>query len=181
MAGERAFTGSDGGEVTGSWGQSRIDLSPYAGAGDTIRIRFDFGVDGCNGLDGWYVDNVRVCTSETGAGSVPDGTAIPGTQLRLNRVGTEVELTWGGSCVAGDSDYEIYEGALGDFASHVSRFCTTSGATTRTFEPVPGSSYYLVVPHNTLREGSYGTDSSGAERPQGGAACLAQALSNGCD
>ena len=29
-------------------------------AGETIVIRFAFGVDGCNGLDGWYLDRVRV-------------------------------------------------------------------------------------------------------------------------
>ena len=44
----------------GSWGQSQVDLGAYAGAGDTIVLRFDFGTDGCNGQDGWYVDNVRV-------------------------------------------------------------------------------------------------------------------------
>ena len=29
-------------------------------AGDKVRIRFDMGRDGCGGIDGWYVDNVRV-------------------------------------------------------------------------------------------------------------------------
>jgi hypothetical protein len=28
--------------------------------GDTIRLRFDFGIDGCAGVDGWYVDDVKV-------------------------------------------------------------------------------------------------------------------------
>ena len=61
MAGEVAFTGTDGGEPSGSWGTSRIDLSKIdAAAGDELRFRFDFGRDGCNGVDGWYVDNVQV-------------------------------------------------------------------------------------------------------------------------
>jgi hypothetical protein len=29
-------------------------------ADDTIRLRYDFGMDGCNGLDGWYVDDIKV-------------------------------------------------------------------------------------------------------------------------
>ncbi|MFQ5878410.1 MAG: M4 family metallopeptidase [Acidobacteriota bacterium] len=67
LAGQPAFTGSDGGELRGSWGQSRVALGLYAGPGDTVRLRFAFGVDGCNGLDGWYVDNPRVCLDCSGA------------------------------------------------------------------------------------------------------------------
>ena len=65
MAGEPAFTGTDGGVPTGSWGNSAIDLSMLAKPGDTVQFRFDFGMDGCNGVDGWYIDNVAlsVCTT----------------------------------------------------------------------------------------------------------------------
>jgi Zn-dependent metalloprotease len=60
LAGQPAFTGTNGGEVKGSWGRSLIDLKK-AGAGPhaKIKIRFDMGRDGCNGVDGWYVDNVK--------------------------------------------------------------------------------------------------------------------------
>ncbi len=65
MAGEDAFTGSDGGEVNGTWGTSFVDLTAVgAKAGDSLRFRFDMGRDGCGGLDGWYVDNVKVTTCE---------------------------------------------------------------------------------------------------------------------
>lgn len=61
LAGQPGFTGTDGGEVFGSWGQSQIDFSMIdVGGGDTIRLRFDMGTDGCSGIDGWYVDNVQV-------------------------------------------------------------------------------------------------------------------------
>ena len=65
MAGQTAFSGTDGGEPTGSWGTSVINLR-RAGAlpGDEVRFRFDFGRDGCNGVDGWYVDDVRVTVCE---------------------------------------------------------------------------------------------------------------------
>lgn len=65
MGGQPAWTGSDGGEMTGSWGTTVIDLAAAgANAGDSIQVRFDMARDGCNGLDGWYVDNVKVssCT-----------------------------------------------------------------------------------------------------------------------
>lgn len=61
LAGQPGFTGTDGGEVHGSWGTSQINLtSILVKAGDTIKLRFDFGMDGCSGVDGWYVDNIKV-------------------------------------------------------------------------------------------------------------------------
>ena len=60
LAGQRAFTGSDGGSVDGSWGRSIIDLTGIAKAKDKIRLRFDMGQDGCTGTYGWYVDDLKV-------------------------------------------------------------------------------------------------------------------------
>jgi len=61
LAGQPAFTGTDGGTVFGSWGQSQINLTLMGVVpGDTIRLRYDFGMDGCTGIDGWYVDDVKV-------------------------------------------------------------------------------------------------------------------------
>lgn len=63
LAGEDGFTGTDGGEVTGTWGESQVDLTKVgAKAGDTVQFRFDIGRDGCGGLDGWYVDDIKVST-----------------------------------------------------------------------------------------------------------------------
>jgi Zn-dependent metalloprotease len=67
FAGKAGFTGTDEGTVKGSWGQSQINLAPYAKAGDTIRLRFDFGTDGCGGINGWYVDDVQVYYCENQA------------------------------------------------------------------------------------------------------------------
>jgi hypothetical protein len=44
----------------GKWGVSVIDLSSLASGGDTIRLKFVFGKDACNGSHGWYVDDVEV-------------------------------------------------------------------------------------------------------------------------
>ena len=57
-AGEMAWSGADP-EVP-AFGTTIIDLSSLVAPGDTFKIRFDFGKDGCGGNQGWYVDNVRV-------------------------------------------------------------------------------------------------------------------------
>lgn len=64
LAGQPGFTGSDAGSVAGSWGRSIIDLSGYAIPGDSVKIRFELGNDGCGGTFGWYLDDVMVyrCT-----------------------------------------------------------------------------------------------------------------------
>jgi len=66
MAGEEAFSGTDGGIVFGSWAESQVDLTK-AGVkpGDTIQLRFKFGMDGCGAIDGWYIDDVKVQACNT--------------------------------------------------------------------------------------------------------------------
>ena len=71
MAGEAAFTGTDGGKVTGSWGQSQVDLGRLgAFPGDTVQFRYDMGMDGCTGIDGWYVDDIDLYTCSEGRPTV---------------------------------------------------------------------------------------------------------------
>lgn len=59
-AGELAWHGANEGGVTGSWGTTIVDLTGLVDPGDTLVVRFDFGIDGCNGLTGWYVGDVLV-------------------------------------------------------------------------------------------------------------------------
>ena len=94
----------------------------------------------------------------------------------MEKAGAEITLSWGASCLATDTDYAIYDRVLGDPTSHAPRYCGTAGVTVQTFAPLERDTYYLVVPLNAARESSYGTDSSGVERPQGQGACLRQAL-----
>ena len=60
LAGQPGFSGTDAGSVTGSWGRSIVNLSPYAVAGDKIKLRFELGSDGCGGSKGWYMDDLQV-------------------------------------------------------------------------------------------------------------------------
>ncbi len=72
LAGQSAWTGSDAGTLSGSWGQTQVNLSGIATGGDTVRLRLDFGIDGCNGRIGWYVDEVEFyrCSAELPGGPI---------------------------------------------------------------------------------------------------------------
>lgn len=97
--------------------------------------------------------------------------------LTLANSGGMLQLDWAASCLTDDDDYAIYEGTLGGlFDDHASKLCSTSGAITESFSMPTGSVYYLVVPRNALREGSYGRDSVGVERSIGAGSCAAQAI-----
>ena len=119
----------------------------------------------------WVIRAIVDCAPATGSGSVPDGGPIAGEPLRVAMVDGQLELTWGDSCETADTDYGVYQGFLGAYYSHFSKVCTTAGATTTTFAPDGFDRYFLVVPLGAGREGSYGLDSDGIERPRGGGAC----------
>jgi hypothetical protein len=88
-----------------------------------------------------------------------------------------ITLAWDPSCIATDDDYGVYQGTLGDFAGGAPLACSTGGSTSLPLPPVPGDAYFLVVPQNANREGSYGRTSAGSERPQGPMACREQKAS----
>ncbi len=65
LADGEAFSGSNPGSLTGSWGTSIIDLEKIGVQGPgTIQFRFQVGRDGCGGVDGWYLDNVELIVCE---------------------------------------------------------------------------------------------------------------------
>jgi Zn-dependent metalloprotease len=77
LAGQPGFTGTDGGETAGSWGESQVDLAAIgAKGGDTLQMRFDIGRDGCGGNQGWYVDNIQVVDCKANAKANAKVTAV---------------------------------------------------------------------------------------------------------
>lgn len=52
LAGQITFSG-----VGGEWGVSLIDLGTLVDGGDSVRFRFRFAKDSCNGYTGWYIDD----------------------------------------------------------------------------------------------------------------------------
>ncbi len=118
-------------------------------------------------------------TDLAGSGRVPGQLDDP-VPLTLSRSGTQITLDWDASCVTTDADYEIYEGTIGNWTSHAPVTCSTAGATTATFTPGVNGAYYLVVPTDTLVEGSYGWNGQFVERPQGLPSCLSQQIGGVC-
>jgi hypothetical protein len=61
MIEEEVFSGTDENSEDSVWGQSVINLSSLGvAANSNIKFRWEFGSDGCNGKDGWYIDEIIV-------------------------------------------------------------------------------------------------------------------------
>jgi hypothetical protein len=121
-----------------------------------------------NGSSDAFLPRTPPLQHETPGGRVSALTVSKGAGGTLN-------LGWGPSCAAGDTDYGVYQGTIGSWYSHAALTCSTGG-TTANFLPGAGNRYYLVVPHDASVEGSYGKDDNGLERPTGASACEPQVL-----
>lgn len=116
------------------------------------------------------------CTTTNAGHMCLTTTSEPGTvpTLRLDRnVQTpgNLELTWGATCGSSGPDYSVHEGVLGAWYSHAPLRCTSGGALLTTLTPSGGNRYYLIAPISADFTGSLGTNSSGAERPDGSPSC----------
>jgi len=101
-----------------------------------------------------------------------DVEAGPDSQLQIAKVDQSLNLSWGNSCVANDTDYAIYQGQLAVMGEHQPLTCSTGQATSYLLEAPTGNAYLLVIPNNGIVEGSYGLTSGGAQRPKGDPPCL---------
>ncbi len=116
-----------------------------------------------------YAD--RTYERQFNIGPAPAGTISPQADrdeaLSVAKVGDDqYRLGWGASCKSSDSDYAVYEGAIGEFADHGQVTCSTGGEFGWTVTSTEADRYWLVVPLNAQREGSAGSDSDGVPRVQ---------------
>ncbi|OGF64131.1 MAG: hypothetical protein A2Y62_19765 [Candidatus Fischerbacteria bacterium RBG_13_37_8] len=163
------FTGSGA-----TWTEYTSDLSAFAGGNFTVRFTYQTDYSVTSG--GWWIDDVSVdygssCTTVSG----PPGRVM--NSLTVAKSGSNFALNWtapGGTCQT--TGYGLYRGTLPlSTYSHAAIDCTITANNTTTPQQ-SGSNYYLIVPLNTTNEGSYGTDSSSAQIPQGSSPCHAQSL-----
>lgn len=147
LAGQVAWTGSDQGEATGSWGTTIVDLSKLSAAKDAkVKFRWEFGQDGCGGNLGWFVDDTRVffCSA------TPPPNLPPLATLLLDKLTGEapltVQVTRGGS----DSDFGdrvvSYTIAYGDGSTQADQQYEAGKATT------------VTAPHVFDKPGTYTID-----------------------
>jgi hypothetical protein len=96
LAGEPGFTGTDGGTLESGWGTSVIDLTTLGlKSGDTMQLRFDIGRDGCGGVIGWSVDNVKLVDCKLPTTTVAVRTPEPSTFGQASSV--DISVTRAGS------------------------------------------------------------------------------------
>ena len=153
---------------------AECDDGLYCNGSETCTGGFcEAGSEECDGGTPACDEQANACLppGSSTAGSVPNGDDIPGGQLLVAKNGSDLTLSWDSQC--GGLDYGIYEGEIGEFYSHRSiDNCVDDGTPlTETITPSAFSAYYLVTPLSNDREGSYGTDSSGRERPPGFQQC----------
>jgi hypothetical protein len=164
-------------------GDGDVDDSDF----DGFMMRYVGPLHDCNGNGLVDLEDIFAETSsDADANAVPDecessgapaGMVPPAAPLSMqHQPDGDLQLSWSPSCIGGDGDYMVYEGDLGDWTSHRDRLCSTAGATSAILTPSTTDAYYLVVPSNGAREGSYGRSSAGIERPPSSSACLEQAV-----
>jgi len=156
------------------------DISLASFAGQNIQLRFFFNTwDAAdNFYQGWAIDDVQVTNVLVPSTCTSSGGTAPGrvlNNLLISKSGANLVMNWSAPsnpCIT--SNYGVYRGSLPWTSyNHASLTCTTGG-TTYSASAGTGSYYYLVVAQNTGNEGSYGTDSSGTQRPNAAVPCLPQ-------
>ncbi|MGB2717236.1 MAG: M4 family metallopeptidase [Vicinamibacterales bacterium] len=136
LAGQPAWTGTDAGSVNdGSWGRSHVNLGNLAHPGDSIRLRWNFGTDGCAGRTGWYLDNVSVfsCTPRVPSISVADVSIAEGNAGETQLAFTVLLSTPTINAVS--VNYEVVDGT----AAHGNDFDRVAGT--------------IVIPASTATQG----------------------------
>jgi hypothetical protein len=149
-------------------------------AGGSVNVVDDMNTNGfidAFAQDETEVDFMNLCVT-TRPNCCPRSGSIL-FPIAVGHAAGNLNFSWLPSCERADDDYELYMGTLpapgNPFVyNHAPVLCSTNGALTATV-PVPaGNRYFMVVPRNGCREGSYGKDWNGAQRPQGSPFCMVQ-------
>jgi bacillolysin len=134
LKGQTAFTGADANSVSGTWGQSQVSFAGISlAAGDNIRLRWEVGTDGCNGWDGWYLDEIRIYTCT----AITDGFTIAQTNSPQS------------VCQPNNAAFTFTTTATGAFSGNITLAATGNpSGTSVSFSPNPvavGSPFTMTV------------------------------------
>ena len=115
LAGQEGWSGGGG-----QWGTSLVELAWFASEGDTIQLRFDFGKDGCVGIDGWYLDDVEIyACPDCDESCLPDHTDFVFTVVSgpMGSIGQDSPVTFSYIGPEADSDVTMFFSASADLSS----------------------------------------------------------------
>jgi hypothetical protein len=151
--------------------------------------------EGVNLLDAWLntgmsppLEMALASASVTPPSGITPGEASDstlGAMTASHNKGTgQIDVTYATPC--GTSDHRIYWGDLADVSTYnwSGSACSLGTSGSASFDPGPGSVFFVIVASDASYEGSYGTDSTPAERPQAvgvGSCDLPQDLAGRCD
>ena len=164
LGGRRVWSGDSNG-----WQDVEVDLSSLAG--QTIQLRWRYATDDSGDDIGWWIDDCILESksydcSELAPGETSDPTG-PASSFRIGKSPAGgFDLNWSAPTSGGPpTGYSLYGVPLpGSNAELKSCEGTLGIATSVTVPTLPDDHGFLVVASNGQGEGSYGADSSGAER-----------------
>jgi hypothetical protein len=164
--------------IVGTGSIAIMEFHALGGPGQLTPIELDAVNLGGGRHPDCEMGSILTLSSTPPSGGVPDGFLIPGAPLTVAHAdGGRIALSWGVSCGALDSDFDVYESESPDMRNARPLTCTTAGARSMVLDPPEGNIFYLVVPRSASNEGSWGHRSDGSPRPQSPSACLPQLLS----
>jgi hypothetical protein len=167
----QAFTGANA-----TWTQYTATL-PSSYNNVTMQFRFNLTTD-CNTQNtGAYIDDISVTnvmvpgTCSAGTAPPPKEASPPSFPMTCAKAsGSSVQMSYTPAC--GSLDHVIYRGAgpIVSALTWTSAACALGNIGRASFDPgtpTPGQFIYFVVAgQTTTKEGSYGKNSSGVERPE---------------
>jgi hypothetical protein len=152
--------------------------------------------EGVNLLDAWLNTGqaapveIKLATANVSAPVVTPGEAsdpaITANQMKAsyNKVSGVIDVTYTTPCAT--TNHRVAYGPLASLPSYgwTGMACNVGTSGTASFDPGAGDAFFVIVANDASVEGSYGTRSTGAERPEAtglGGCDLPQNLASRCD
>ena len=153
------------------------------------RLDTFLGNEGVNLLDAWLNTGqaapveISLANATVSAPVQTPGEATP-MLASFNKGSGAIDVTFTAACSS--TNHTIYYGPLASVSTYgyAGAACGVGTSGTASFDPGPGDSFFLIVARDGAVEGSFGTRSTGVERPEAGnvGSCpLPQSLGNRCD